>query len=170
MMMIETPQSSSQHLAILSLTVAALAVVVAPAVQWVVARQQLIGPMRQAWINNLRKKVAALTATADCLHRGGLEVTDKFGDLRRIKRLEEEIILTVNPNERDHQALLAQIRTMISALEIGAKKNEFTPARKETTKLTQTILKTEWDRRGWHWLRKVWKRLSHRRVGTDVHR
>ena len=161
MVAIDTQQNSSQTLAIMSLVVAALAVVFAPAVQWVLGRQQLIGPMRQAWINNLRKKVSALIATADCLYHGGLEVTDRYADLRKIKRLEEEIILTVNPAEEEHQALLKQIRTMIVALESNGKEQEFLLAEDKTRRLTQTILKTEWDRvRGWRSLRKLWKRMK----------
>ena len=88
-------------------------------------------------------------------------MTDEYADLSRIKHLEEEIILTVNPTEEDHKALLEQIRTMIIALENGPRKQDFLAAKDKTRKLAQTILKTEWDRvRGWRSLRKLWRRLK----------
>jgi len=81
--------------------------------------------------------------------------------LSHIKHLEEEIILTVNPTEEDHKALLEQIRTMIIALESGPRKQDFPAAAARTRKLTQPILKTEWDRvRGWRSLRRLWRRLK----------
>ncbi len=59
---------------VLSLIVAALAVFVGPLISWLVAKRQLasslevankqiIAPMRQAWINDLRDLLAELTSS-----------------------------------------------------------------------------------------------------------
>ena len=64
-------------ISILSLVVALLAVFIGPFVSWKVAkkqiesstrvaRQQLLGPMRQAWINELRELISETASS--CLH------------------------------------------------------------------------------------------------------
>lgn len=69
---------------VLSLVVAALAVFVVPLISWLitkrqlaslleVANKQIIAPMRQAWINNLRDLVAELTSSALHYYVAGFE-------------------------------------------------------------------------------------------------
>ena len=141
---------------VLSLLVAALAVFVGPLVSWamarrqletsqLIARRQLVGPMRQAWINDLRRALAELLSSA--LHyfvAGFDDRTDK--EYRRLTELEQEIILMVNPNEKEHVALLATIRDMVGALQAGRLEGQFTSSYEQATELAQRILKTEWNR------------------------
>lgn len=154
-MIIEAQQNSSQ-------TVAALAVavlLVAPAVQWAIGRNQLIGPMRQAWINNLRDKVSTLIAAAESLYYERAQNPHEV--LLRIKQLNEEIILTVNPTEDDHKALLELLETIILAVDGKTKEHSFIPIAHNVRKLTQKILKTEWDRvKGFPRWRKFLKEID----------
>jgi len=141
---------------VLSLLVAALAVFVGPLVSWAVARRQLqisqriasrqlVGPMRQAWIHELRRALAELLSSALHYFVAGFEDrTDK--EYRRLTELEQEVILMVNPNEKEHVALLGTIRQMVGALETGRLEDQFISSHKQATELAQRILKTEWNR------------------------
>jgi len=57
--------------------------------------------------------------------------------------------LYINPNEKDHAQLVAQVRKMESALSSGSNQktdNEFWEAHRAAIELSHTILKREWDR------------------------
>ncbi|HEY3383473.1 MAG TPA: hypothetical protein VGK32_17025 [Vicinamibacterales bacterium] len=146
-----------QTTSILSLTVALLAVIAGPFVSWVITRRtlasservavrQVIAPMRQAWINDLRARLAELSATTQHYFVAGYEDrTDK--EYRRVAQLEQEIVLMLNPLEAEHQALQQTIRELVSSLERGKGADDsFIAAHGRTTELGRTILKTEWNR------------------------
>src|SRR5688572_28614420 len=92
---------------VLSLVVAALAVVVGPLISWFIAKRQLasspevankqiVAPMRQAWINNLRDLLAELISSA--LHyyvAGSEERTDEV--YRRLTLIEHKVAMMLNP-------------------------------------------------------------------------
>ena len=111
-----------------------------------IASKEIIAPMRQAWINTLREKLAELTSRA--LHyfvAGFEERSDK--EYLQLGMLEQQITLLINPKEQDHQELVAAIREMVGALDSGDwRTDKFPVAHTEITKLGQKILKTEWDR------------------------
>jgi len=114
--------------------------------QWQTAFGKLISPMRQAWINELRKEIASLSSSALQYFETGYEAR-KDEEYKRLTELELEVILTVNPHENDHVHLLATIREMIKALERGkGNENEFMGAYKKMTEVARTILSTEWNR------------------------
>jgi Zn-dependent protease with chaperone function len=77
-------QEAGQSIAILSLVVAALAVFVGPLISWFVSKRQLasslevankqvVAPMRQAWINNLRDVLSELLSSALHYYVSGFE-------------------------------------------------------------------------------------------------
>ena len=144
-------------ISILSLIVALLAVIVGPLVSSLITRRtldsaerasvrQVIAPMRQAWINDLRSRLAELSATT--LHyflAGYEERTD--AEYRRVAQVEQEIVLMLNPVEQDHKALEQTIRQLVSSLEAGkAVDAPFIAAHERLTELGRTILKSEWNR------------------------
>lgn len=142
---------------ILSLGVAALAVFVGPMISLLIARRQvmsslevankqIIGPMRQAWINNLRDLLAELASSAHHYFVAGFEErTDE--EYRRLSLLEHKIQLMLNPKEEDHRKLEQLIRTMIGALERGKEADsDFVSAHPMVMKLSREVLKREWDR------------------------
>jgi Icc-related predicted phosphoesterase len=151
-------QSSNSLPSILSLAVAALAVVVGPYITMRISRRQLelsrriaskqiVAPMRQAWINDLRNKVAELSSSA--LYYWNTKFDEQTDEkTRRVWQLQEEIKLMINPGEDDHKALVSAISQLLSAMERGTEADvpEFAKARHDTTVISQRIFKTEWDR------------------------
>ena len=142
---------------ILSLIVAALAVVVGPMAAWAIAKRQvrssleasnkqITAPMRQAWINKLRGLLAELTSSSLHHYVAGFEDrTDE--EYQRVTLLEAHIQLMLNSNEDDHQLLEVRIRRMVEEIhpEKG-KKDNFPGLHAEVIALSRRILKREWDR------------------------
>lgn len=147
----------NQAIPIVSLIIAVLAVLFGPLVILKIGRKQIelsrriaskqiVAPMRQAWINNLREKLAELSSSAHHYWNAGFEER-KDEEYKRLTQLEEEIKLLINPTEEDHKELVDTIRQMLSALERGTRDaEEFFAAREKTTTLGQKIFKTEWSR------------------------
>jgi hypothetical protein len=109
--------------------------------------------MRQAWINNLREKVAELSSSA--LHYWNKDWSSSLHDAedrkdeeqKRLTLLEHEIELLINPSEADYKELVETIRKMMWALQRGLDSiEEFNAARERTTILSQRIFKAEWNR------------------------
>jgi len=153
---------------VLSLVVAALAVVISPLVSWLIARRQfrnsleltqrqinsslavankqIIAPMRQKWINDLRDLVAELAS--DSLHyfRAGHDF-EGYKNFQRLTFLESKIQLMLNPNEEDHQKLEWMIGEMLKALQAGEKgRDNFIATHPEVMKLSRQVFKREWNR------------------------
>jgi hypothetical protein len=145
----------------MSLIIAALAVFVGPLVTLRIGRKQIelsrriaskqvVAPMRQAWINTFREKLAELTGNAfHYWYNRPLGAEKKaLGDeeQRRLSQLEHEIEFFINPKEADHKELVDAIRQMLSVLERGTEdKARFNPALEKVTMLGQKIFKTEWN-------------------------
>jgi hypothetical protein len=142
---------------ILSLIVALLAVVVAPWVSWLTTRRtlesaeratirQVLAPMRQAWINELRSRLAEFSAaTLNYFVSGHEDRNEK--EYFRLTQLEEHIVLMLNPAEDAHRQLEATLRLIRGFLGHGKEAEpNFIEAHKRLTELSRTILKTEWDR------------------------
>lgn len=150
----------NQVIPILSLIVAVLAVFVGPFVTLKLGRKQIelsrriaskqiVAPMRQAWINTLREKLAELTGSAFHYWNTRLVGTDELKDeeQKRLTQLEHEMELLINPTEEDHRELLDAIREMLGVMERNkGGEGKFTSAREKTTMLGQKIFKTEWNR------------------------
>lgn len=142
---------------ILSLLIAALAVFVGPFISLNIARRQtkssleiankqIVAPMRQAWINNLRDDVAELMSSALHYFVAGFEDrSDK--EYQRLEHLEHKLRLMLNPEEDDHNALEDHVRTMIASLERGKQEDQlFIINYDAALKLSRVIFKREWDR------------------------
>jgi hypothetical protein len=84
-----------------------------------IASKQIVAPMRQAWINDLRDKLSELSSSA--LHYWNTGYEDRNDEeYKRLGLLEAEILFRINPHEIDHQDLLSAIRKMLFALQRGA--------------------------------------------------
>ena len=107
----------------------------------------MLGPMRQAWINSLRRSVAEfLSLTLHYAVAGFEDRTD--AEYQRLTLLEQEVVLTVNPLEDDHRALIHEMRILVGSLGGGVKMPDqnFIKSHKQVTCLAQRILKQEWNR------------------------
>jgi len=146
----------------MSLVIAALAVFVGPFVTLRIGRKQvelsrrianrqIIAPMRQVWINSFREKLAEFTANAFHYWNmrqvmvGTLELKEE--EALRLVRIEHEIELLINPNENEHEQLLASLSRIRFLLERGDDPSgEFNDELRRAMSLGQKIFKTEWDR------------------------
>lgn len=146
-----------KYISIASLIIALLAVFMGPLITYYVTRiqirsmaltsnKQIIAPMRQAWINNLRDELAELMSRALHYYVSGFENREDT-EYQRLTLIEAKIVLMLNYNEFDHQKLEKSIRNMIAALEQGHHfEIDFVSHHDETMMLSRSILKFEWDR------------------------
>jgi hypothetical protein len=146
---------------VLSLVVAALAVFFGPVVTLIISRKQsdlsrriadkqIIAPMRLAWIENLREKIAELTSSAvHYWNKDWSNIPDYEKDIqqKRLTLLEHEITLRINPSETDHQELVKCIRRAMVVLNCGPGAGvDFGAELQRVIELGQKIFKTEWNR------------------------
>lgn len=143
---------------ILSLIIAGLAVFVGPLISIIItkmtlrtntatASKNLISPIRQQWINDLRNTIVELTAKSAHFAVAGTE-DRKDSEYYRITELEYKIRLLINPKESDHNRLVELIREMTNNLYSMKRENEvkFWEQNQEIIALSQKILKREWER------------------------
>ena len=135
-----------QAIPILSLVVAMLAVIVGPLVQWRIAKRQIVDPMRQAWINELRKLLSKLLGNSSYFMARGADKVRDMEDLRELAVIQQEIELTLNPLEEDHKLLIAGLREMMKAAMVARDQQRFIQLHVEAEVLAQKILKREWNR------------------------
>lgn len=142
---------------VMSLSVATLAVFVGPLVSWIVAKRtlrytqlsaawQLIIPIRQAWLSELRTRLAEMAGLS--LHYfvdGFDDRTDE--EYRRLQLLEQEIAFMLDIDNPEHQALLGAIRQAVEA--IGGRRgpedhDRFARAHTNLTELARRMVQAEW--------------------------
>jgi hypothetical protein len=160
---------TSTFLPYASLVVAALAVVVGPFIQRAVAKQQLLGPMRQAWINDLRKRISEFVATCERLVFAAQFVPDKYQAYLRVSELIVEIELSLNPREDEHNKLVAELRTMsLCASNIARSERagtqienqqSYSTAKDNLFTISKQVFKAEWEAiKGWRRTRRLWRK------------
>jgi hypothetical protein len=112
-----------------------------------VANKQIVAPMRQKWINDLRDLIAELAS--DSLHyfRAGHDF-EGYKNFQRLTFLESKIQLMLNPNEEDHQKLEWMIAEMLKALQSGGEQGraDFIATHPEVMKFSRQVFKREWNR------------------------
>lgn len=145
------------YIPITSLIIAALAVFVGPIITWLIAKRQLavnaavsnkqiIAPLRQVWINNLRDLLSEIASLS--LHYYVSWFEDRTDDeYKYLTHLEYKIILMLNPAEDDHQKLEKIISQLISMLSAGEpdRDREFEYCHKAVVALSRDVLKREWN-------------------------
>jgi hypothetical protein len=110
--------------------------------------KQIIAPMRQAWINNLRELLAELSGKGAHYWAAGFEERED-AEYMRIKELVSRLELYLNPKEDDHAQLVVSVRSMVGALSQGSNPQTdeaFWEAHEKVSALAKTILKREWNR------------------------
>lgn len=151
-----------------SLVVAALAVFVGP---WISARattrqvkanllaanKQIVGPMRQAWINSLREKVAEVLSTSWWYYVSGEDPSGPDRDglagsrvERRLRFVVQEIELMLNLLESDHVELLSALNATVDACHSNGEPRSSTAVfpdhHRTASDLCRRVLKREWNR------------------------
>lgn len=143
---------------ILSLIIAGIAVFFGPLISIYVTRKtletnskiaakNLISPIRQEWINDLRNTLIELTSKSAHYMVAGTE-DRKDSEYYRITELEHKIKLLINPLEDDHTKLVESISELTTSLYRGGLENEtlFWEKHREIISISQKILKREWER------------------------
>ena len=99
---------------LISAATALVAVIVAPFVSYHAGKRQMLGPMRQAWINDLRDNLSLYISLISINRWHVLPSVDEPKEVRELKvredrekeqeaaRLREKILLLLNPNEVEH--------------------------------------------------------------------
>jgi hypothetical protein len=146
--------------------VAALAVFVGPIVtlkiareerrtSLVVANKQIVAPMRQVWINNLRDKVADVLSTASWYYMSGRDPEHLEDDMeeagdrveKRLRFRVQEVELMLNLPEEDHRLLHEKLNAVVECCFAGSENYAEFPHRiREASQVCQRVLKREWNR------------------------
>ncbi|MDO6611265.1 hypothetical protein Q4601_18885 [Shewanella sp. 1_MG-2023] len=136
-----------------ALAIAFLALFVSPLVNARISKRQVIAPMRQAWINALRDKIAEFVSIVaiDRFHISPTESESKTNgsvahkeDLLRYERLVllySSIELHINANEKDHQNLVALLSEIVRNYHDNIDTRHLV---EQLSTLTQKILSDEW--------------------------
>ncbi|MBK6557226.1 MAG: hypothetical protein IPG16_08425 [Comamonadaceae bacterium] len=139
---------------IVAAVTALVAVAVAPFVTIRASKKQMLGPMRQAWINSLRDTVAEYTASIDAgipLSSAVLApddslrhaaVMDRMQRQQQVYQLKSKITLLINPKESNHIELVRLVESAYAAHLAGQNP---AVAIRALLDHTQTVLKTEWN-------------------------
>ena len=159
------------YLPLLSLVIAALAVIVGPYVSFRVsknqqdnslklANKQVIAPMRQAWINSLRDQVSEFLSLSLWFYISGMhdenvdfqpddegveEDNQKLKTERKLSFLQTKIEFMLNPSEKDHALFITHLSHCKNGA-ITSGKNNFSEHHKAASALCKKILKREWER------------------------
>lgn len=147
----------NEKISILSLVVAILAVFVGPILAWLamqhqiessreIATNQLITPMRQAWINSLRDLLAELVGGSLHYYVAGFEKRDDSA-YQELALLQHKITFMLNPDEADHAELEKTILRLIRQIsDQGWASSEFPNTHTQVISLGRRVLKREWRR------------------------
>lgn len=162
----------TEYIPVLSLIVAALAIFVGPIIGYVankrqiasaqnIANKQVIAPMRQEWINDVREIVSEIVSTAHWWY-----VANDSGDLGsfesarnaeeefdrqfartelRLIQLSRKLELMLNPKESDHNELVELVDIVVKSA-FGAKEIPFGPNEVGAAmSKCKEVLKREWE-------------------------
>ena len=150
-------------LPVLSLLITLAAVIVGPAVAYLVGRRQarvqlaiayrnVISPMRQKWINDLRERLAEFISVAAWFYRLWYRVGETSSKAEENEKtlqlvlLRNQIELMLNPNEADHERLRKLLEDVRRASMESARTDEFPAAVQAANDCCKKILKDEWER------------------------
>lgn len=148
-----TTITASDIVAFLSMIVALTAVIVGPVANFRLASRQLISPIRQKWIDELRDLMSTLLSKcrAVLIMNEGRGLLDKNKPnealLSEILFLEQKLQLMLNPNETDHQDLVRLVHAITDDVQHGARNVvEFGQRLTNASTCCKSILKREWER------------------------
>lgn len=139
---------------IISAGTALVAVIIAPFVSYRAGKRQMLGPMRQAWINDLRDNLSLYISLISINRWNTLASVCESKDVRDHKesvdrerfqeaiRLREKIFLLLNHNEEKHTALAGLVQTAFDAYKSC---EDSTKALRDLRLYSQDVLKTEWN-------------------------
>jgi hypothetical protein len=144
---------SANETSVLPLWISLAAVIVGPLVSLKISKRQMISPMRQKWIDELRELMSVILS--ECQNvivmgegRGLLNDEKSDGALfQKLLYLEKKLNLMLDPFNDGHIALLRSVNKITDAVHHGVGNLlDFGASVDCSTQLTQKILKIEWER------------------------
>lgn len=143
---------ASEIISFLALIVSLVAVIVGPLITLKVAKRQVISPIRQKWIDELRELISEYLSECEkilVLGNDGILNNEEMDEkiYARLLYLGKKLELMLNPNEKKHIELLAIINNITDEIYHGVRNIiSFGGYLKEATDISQKILKEEWVR------------------------
>jgi hypothetical protein len=109
-----------------------------------ISHKQLVMPMREAWIGQLRRRIAKYLEAC-------FRVRGQHYDLEMIKVLgvgREEIELMLNPNEEKHRELIEALSSLLLAAgnREAPDMDSISLAENKVREVAKVVLKSEWQR------------------------
>jgi hypothetical protein len=143
---------TSEIISLLALLVSLAALIIGPMVTIKIARRQIVSPIRQKWIDDIRELISEYLSECQklvILSKDGILNDDNIDEVKfaRLLFIEQKLRLMLNPNENHHIHLIAVIREITEEIHHGVA-NILTFGEKLgcATQISQTILKEEWNR------------------------
>lgn len=143
---------ASDIVSFLAMLVSLAAVVIGPIVTFKVAKRQIVSPIRQKWIDELRELISEYLSECErliALGEDGIlnkEDTDK-STFKRLLYLQQKLKLMLNPNELKHTELLGLVESITDEVHHGVGNLiDFGNKLRAATTISQKILKEEWVR------------------------
>lgn len=139
---------------LISAATALVAVIVAPFVSYQAGKRQMLGPMRQAWINDLRDNLSLYISLISVNRWYVLPSVDAPEEVRVLSeredrekeqeaaRLREKILLLLNPNEVEHITLADLVHKAFDSYKSCEETSE---ALRALRIHSQGVLKAEWN-------------------------
>ncbi len=140
------------YITFLAMLISLVAVIIGPIITLKVAKRQIVSPIRQKWIDELREVVSEYLSECQqliILGKDGMLNSEQTDEslFTRLLYLEQKLRLMLNPKEDNHNRLLEIIRTLTEDIHHGhSNLLEFGATVREATEATQAILKQEWIR------------------------
>jgi hypothetical protein len=143
---------ASDIISFLAMLVSLTAVIVGPIATSNIAKRQIVSPIRQKWIDELREVISEYLSECEkliVLGEDGIlnkEIADK-DIFKKLLYLEQKLKLMLNPNESKHIELVELIESITEEIHHGVGNLiEFGGKLKGATEISQKILKEEWVR------------------------
>lgn len=143
---------SSEIISFLAMLVSLVAVIIGPIVTFKVAKRQIVSPIRQKWIDELRELISEYLSECEkilVLGEDGILDKEETGEktFTRLLYLEQKLKLMLNPNEERHIELLGIFNEITEEIHHGVRNIiDFGGRLKGATEVSQKILKEEWVR------------------------
>jgi hypothetical protein len=139
--------------ALISALISLLAVFFGPLITSRIAKKQILSPIRQKWIDELRELMSQYLSECEkaiVIHQGdGIFDTKKTDEalFQKLLYLKQKLGLMLNPTEKEHANLIVKIDELNDEVMHGVNDFiEFGAKLRAATALCQAILKGEWDK------------------------
>jgi hypothetical protein len=134
---------------LISAATALVAVIIAPVITYRAGKRSMLGPMRQAWINELRDTISVYLSLIS-INRwhttpSNSNAESQIAAVARIQeaiRLREKILLLLNAKEPKHIQLAKLVESSFELYNTGNATLEIVV---ELRKFSQVVLKCEWE-------------------------